>query len=507
MQNFNKLQIKRYWQLWVVSLLLGLVLTACNDNNSSQTLPAPPNPTNSRAFAAYFGVDRLVALSSIRVATNLTATANPPTPTLVPSSPTNGSLAVAVGTLNGRATPTTAAAPSPTLAINPTQAATTPSVASATPLVVSTKAEVRNLLNPLWQTYKARYIQDDGRVKDPQRTDATTSEGQSYALLRALWMDDRAVFDTVLNWSISNLQLPRGDKLFAYLWGKSSDDSWKILDQSVATDADQDIAFALILASQKWNDTRYSGLAQQILTDLWTKTVVNIGGKFYLTAGDWAALTARPVLNPSYFAPYAFRSFAQIDPDKDHNWLALVDSSYEVIKGCTESKLDTAVGKLPPNWCAIDRQTSQFFPALTPTRSTLDTDFGYDAFRIVWRVGLDYRWYGEPRALSYLQSLNLLRDEYKNRQRLAAVYDHAGQVKENSEDSGITAGIGVPLFLAIDPALADQLVTTKLLPIARDVNNGGDPANGDSSKARTYYSQNWTWFGLAYYAEALPKPN
>jgi endoglucanase len=367
------------------------------------------------------------------------------------------------------------------------------------------KAQVQPLLGQLWQVYKNRYIQQDGRVKDPQRTDASTSEGQSYALLRSFWQDDRATFDSVLNWSINNLQLPRGDKLFAYLWGKNPDDTWKVIDKSAATDADQDIALALLLAAHKWNEPRYQAQAQQILGDIWGKEVVTANGKPYLTAGDWSPALARPVLNPSYFAPYAYRLFAQLDPDKSHNWPTLVDTSYEIIKACTENKLDASAGKLPPNWCAIDKQSGAIYAASEQDKN-FDSDYGYDAFRTLWRVGLDYRWNGEKRAMDYLQSLEVLKQDWKSKQKLAITYNHAGQPKDTGEDLGIYGGT-LGLFLTTDPAVADQIVAQKMLPglssLGRD---DPDPAHIDATKARTYYAQNWTWFGLALYADSLAKP-
>jgi endoglucanase len=411
--------------------------------------------------------------------------------------------------------PTSVKTPSPTTNA-PTTATTTPAFSPTPTLALFTptptpldskilKGQVQVLLNQLWQTYKDRYVQQDGRVRDPQRTDASTSEGESYALLRAYWQSDRTTFDAVLNWSLSNLQLPRGDKLFAYLWGKAPDDSWKVLDRSAATDADQDITFALLLAARKWNESRYQTLALEIINDIWDKTVVTINGKPYLTAGDWSPALARPVLNPSYFSPYEYRLFAQVDPNKSHNWTALIDSSYEIIKNCTTNKLDATTGKLPPNWCAIDKQTGALTTALE-TDKAYDTNYGYDAFRTVWRLALDYRWYGEKRALSYLQSLDILQTEWKTKQKLTAVYDHAGQPKDTSEDLGIYAVNGVTLFSVIDPTLADQVVAWKLLPSLQNIGRDDpDPAHEDATKARTYYAQNWTWFGLAFYADQLGK--
>ena len=50
------------------------------------------------------------------------------------------------------------------------------------------------LLVAAWSGYKLHFIQADGRVVDPEGAHGSTSEGQSYAMLRAVWMDDRATF-------------------------------------------------------------------------------------------------------------------------------------------------------------------------------------------------------------------------------------------------------------------------------------------------------------------------
>ena len=370
------------------------------------------------------------------------------------------------------------------------------------------KVQTTPLLERLWKTYKDRYLQPDGRVRDPQRNDPTTSEGESYALLRAVYQNDRPTFDSVLNWSISYLQNPRGDKLFAYLWGKSADNIWQVLDRHAATDADQDISYALLLAARKWNEPGYSTQALQILNDLWDKTVVTLNGRPYLTAGDWATAAARPVLNPSYLAPYQYRLYAQLDPVKSHDWPALIDTSYEVIKECTVARLDKdRAGWLPPDWCALDKTTGKFVSALDQGKD-FDSNFGYDAFRTVWRLSLDYRWNGEKRALDYLQSLKSLADQWKKNGKVASVYDHVGSSVSTSEDLGIYGGSLLPLLIVLEPGQADRLVVTKLLPQLVSVGQGDDPdpAHSDASTARTYYAQNWVWFGLGLYADVVRPP-
>src|SRR6185369_16294469 len=65
--------------------------------------------------------------------------------------------------------------------------------------------ETGDLLRTTWTAYVRSFIQGDGRVIDSRSGGNSTSEGQAYAMLRAVWMDDRVVFDKALTWALNNL--------------------------------------------------------------------------------------------------------------------------------------------------------------------------------------------------------------------------------------------------------------------------------------------------------------
>lgn len=122
------------------------------------------------------------------------------------------------------------------------------------------KTEV--ILSDSWQYYLNNFVSNDGQVTDPA-TGFTTSEGQSYALIRSLIIEDKKTFDSVWSWTHSHLQFRNEDKLFSWKWsgdGKTG----KVLDPGSATDADIDIANSLILAGEKWNNQIYINYAKEI---------------------------------------------------------------------------------------------------------------------------------------------------------------------------------------------------------------------------------------------------
>ena len=87
----------------------------------------------------------------------------------------------------------------------------TASLAQASPVEAQSAAPlaVTDLLNESWSAYRQRFIQSDGRVIDRENQDRTVSEGQAYAMLRAVFVDDRETFALTLNWAEGNLQRRR----------------------------------------------------------------------------------------------------------------------------------------------------------------------------------------------------------------------------------------------------------------------------------------------------------
>ncbi len=343
----------------------------------------------------------------------------------------------------------------------------------------------KQLLKSNWEAYKYRFIQADGRVID-YNANISTSEGQSYAMLRAVWMRDKDTFDRTYKWAKDNLQIPRGDHLFSWKWGERADHSWGPLDQISASDADQDIALALLMAAEIWQNPAYKDEALLILGDLWDKLTINTPLGRVLLPGDWPEL--RQVrhktyqINPSYFAPYAYRVFAQEDPD--HDWQELVDTSYEII----ERAMGQTTTHLPPDWVEIsqDGDAVKLYTEPADPRS----DYGYEAIRVYWRVALDAMLNpADKRPARIMAMPNLLPRYWKIRQDVPISFTWDGIPRKEGLESGAAYGASLPSFYQQDRAVAEQVVLRKILPSLRP----GGPWNTD----KDYYSQNWLWFGLA----------
>lgn len=361
------------------------------------------------------------------------------------------------------------------------------------PLVFTEKG----MIGELYNAHKRDYVEkESGRTVDRQRDNVTTSEGESYTMLRAVWMDDRATFDKSWEWTQKNLKRPN-DKLFSWFYGKRPDGSFGILKdkggENTATDGDQDIALALVLGSQRWQDPEYLRQAREIIGDIWELEVVSVGGKPILAANNLEkAAKDTMVVNPSYFAPYAYKIFAKVDPK--HDWNALAANSYDVAERSITGKLNKSQSAgLPPDWITIDKKTGAIQASNQPT---LTTNYSYDAMRLPWRFALDWKWNGEPKAKAVLQKMKFLSEQWGSNRSLSATYGHDGQVVEQPE-SPATYGGDIGYFIVTNPTQGDELYEQKLKTLY-------DPDKQSWKEPLSYYSDNWAWFGLALHDDALP---
>lgn len=346
------------------------------------------------------------------------------------------------------------------------------------------------VLSSSWEKYKTEFINSDGRVIDHTQQGITTSEGQSYALLRAVFLDDKTTFDKVWHWTKDDLQ-KRGDNLFAWKWGKLQDGSYGFLENggfNSASDADTDIALALILAGQRWHNDTYTNEAKTVLSDIWDKETDIAAGKRYLIAGPWAKDSGQIIVNPSYFAPYAWRIFAKVDTK--HDWNSMVDPAYDLLNRISSSPLDKdkSVG-LPPDWVAVHKETGEVMPA---TMANFSSNYSYDAMRVPWRVALDYQWNKDPKAYDYLKNnFAYLSETYQNTGQLPDTISHNGAT-QNVKESPAMYATALGYFSVVNKNLANKIYEEKVIALYSNDTNS-------FRKDLPYYDQNWLWFGTALY--------
>jgi hypothetical protein len=336
-----------------------------------------------------------------------------------------------------------------------------------------TVMSVEDRLAAMWTAYRGHYMHPGGDVRDPLRDGRVTSEAQSYALLQAAWLRDRDTFERVRHWTDAHLRRPDG--LYAWLWDPGG--SGRIVDANTATDADIDIAFALTIAAVVFERPDYADEARRIVRAIREVASVQIGQDRLPSAGNWAQ--RERIINLSYFAPYAFAYFEQLDPDA--GWLRTIDIGYDLVAKATAGR----PLRLPADFAVV---TAAGELADLPRSSTLGRSFSYDAIRIVWRLeaacrlGLPDNRCGEPSLLGAR-----LDDLWRRDGRFAAAYDWDGRAR-SSEESLSFYGAFLPTFSRHLPNTAESWRDTVLTPRTL-----ADLARS----SRRYYDANWVWFGLA----------
>jgi endoglucanase len=179
---------------------------------------------------------------------------------------------------------------------------------------------------PLWDAYKSRFIDAQGRVIDHTAGDRTTSEGEAYAMFFALAGNDRATFDRLLGWTQVNLAgNDLAEHLPSWLWGKSKSGEWKTLDASSAADADAWMAYTLLEAGRLWKSPEYTHLGRGMLSMIAKAETANLPGfGLALMPGPGGFQHGQTwTLNPSYTPVFLFERFAHLDPPGPWRQVAL----------------------------------------------------------------------------------------------------------------------------------------------------------------------------------------
>jgi len=228
-------------------------------------------------------------------------------------------------------------------------------------------AQSNGLGDPDWDLYKKRFMRPEGRIVDTGNHDMSHSEGQGYGMLFAATFNDRAAFETIWNWTRSNLK-HRDGSLHSWRWSPTPP---HVTDTNNASDGDLMMVWALRRAALLWRVEAFTEQAKAILADLSQKCVRRVGSRLVLLPGMKGFDRPKSVtVNLSYYLMPALIRAALLDPGGP--WKTLIDHGQQLLQ---TSRF--GLWGLPPDWLAIDRKSERIFPAPGfPPR------FSYDAIRI-----------------------------------------------------------------------------------------------------------------------------
>jgi endo-1,4-beta-D-glucanase Y/4-amino-4-deoxy-L-arabinose transferase-like glycosyltransferase len=337
-----------------------------------------------------------------------------------------------------------------------------------------------------WNRYKNSFMKSYGQIVDPD-TNSTTSEGQSYAMLQAAWMNDKDAFNGIWLWTKHHFQNRLDDKLFSWKWKGDT-----LSDSTNASDADQDIALALLFGYRMFGNEEYLSAAKEVIDNIWRQDVREIDGTLYLLPMNYnsAMQPSGFLFNPSYVSPAWYRIFQDVDPE--HDWNRLATDSYKTLNRITTSSSSM---HLPLNWYVVNSKTGKLSIAIDPFGEYAD-EFSYDAFRSLWRVSMDWEWFQQDSAKQYLESVNqTIVPMYQRNNKLPTTISSTG--KEQSWESSIAVSAG---YLSALSFAKDQSVSKQFFQDTFDKAYDPDKATWASGN---YYDSSWAWLGVGLYHHDL----
>ncbi|NLP14841.1 MAG: endoglucanase [Clostridium sp.] len=300
--------------------------------------------------------------------------------------------------------------------------------------------QANDMLKAEWEDWKSKRITSNGagghkRVqRDASTGYDTVSEGLGYGLLLAVCFDEQSLFDDLYGYVKSHFN---GSGLMHWHIDANNNVTTHDGGHGAATDADEDIALALIFADKQWGSGRYNYQqeAKTLINNLYNHCVEH--GSNVLKPGD--AWGGSSVTNPSYFAPAWYKVFAKYTGD--NRWNQVADKCYQIV-----AALNNNGTGLVPDWC-----TASGTPA-----SGQGFNYTYDATRYGWRTAIDYSWFGDSRAKANCDALTKF---FKNigAAGIADGYTIQGQKVGSNHNASFVGPIAAASMTGYDLNFAKQL--------------------------------------------------
>jgi endo-1,4-beta-D-glucanase Y len=212
-------------------------------------------------------------------------------------------------------------------------------------------------------------------------------------MLLSVYANDQATFDGLWQYEQQHL-------------GANGLMEWEIapdgttLGEGAATDGDEDMAFALVVAHARWGRGTlakpYLKYAREQIELIWQHEVDHSRGD-QLMPGD--QFDGAQIINLSYFAPAFYRVFGAVT-GQQAAWQRVVDSGYAALAATLNRDNQNLDNGLVPAW-----STPEGVPT-SPPNTGHPIHHQLDSCRTPFRIALDYCWFNEPRARPYLAKIS-----------------------------------------------------------------------------------------------------
>ncbi len=253
-----------------------------------------------------------------------------------------------------------------------------------------------------WKYYTENFIMSNGLVKHLRMqgnqvigNNEAVSEGIGYGMLLALINNDQNNFNKIFEGANANMW--RGSSYGCWSWANGG-----CVQSGAATDADLDIALALVFADKLqekglWNSYNKNGVTYKSRAMEMIKSIKEtmVSGDLLLPGDSWGGDGFNNI-NPSYFSTAAMRVFNQYQTTYDYT--AVINKCYTILESTANYNKGQA-----PDWCnSSGGQTGKYY------------GMSIEAIRVPWRIGLDALWFNDSRAIKYCNNTKKTLTDYQS---------------------------------------------------------------------------------------------
>ena len=248
-----------------------------------------------------------------------------------------------------------------------------------------------------YNKWKTDLVTSDGakgylRVQRPNSSGAvvnsSNSEGIGYGMLLSVFANDQNTFDKL--WMYSQQFLDPHGLMNWYI----APDGNSVLGTNAATDGDEDMAFALLMADKRWGgkgslSTTYLAAAKKQIGLIWQYEVDHDAQLRADVRRQSRRLGHQHLVLRAGLLPRVRRVTG-----KASDWSKVIDESYTVIANTLNAANGNTTNGLVPAW-----STPAGVP-MTPPNTSMPLYHQLDSCRTPFRLGEDYCWNADAAARS-----------------------------------------------------------------------------------------------------------
>ena len=250
---------------------------------------------------------------------------------------------------------------------------------------------------------------------------ATEARDRAAWLLPAVYMNDRAAFDSAL----AAARTP------------------------TAGDVAQR-AFAVLLAGRRWQDQALTSEGLELVQRLWDEQTVPVG-RSRIVASKVSADTV--TVDLGQLNPEMYRVFAEVDVA--HDWGMVIDGTYAMIRHAMARPAYEGRAGVMPDSIVVARDSGRIIDWADQSTAS--------GIGLAWHLTLDWLWSDDERAHRALAGLDVPRLAFAEHGRLVDRYGLDGAPHSDDEAIGTYASVLGTMLAGPDPEMASRVVAGKIL--------------------------------------------